>query len=436
MTTENGEQQRCGFAPALDGTIMAEGQGSSWLKARIVVTEDETGAPRILLDSGMSNDTHVIAYVPSNTISISNSSGRVWQECVSAATLLAVEMCASFELPIPSSPLESSGPLSLSDKLSLFISKTVSRQLDLKHRDGLWVQPMKSHPVEEVWLRPSPDCADEQLIREFLDQVNDRSGKNVIIVKLDATLQFTLNTDSHDSNVSSHDPKGWHSNKTTLWFDVIYVLPIAQGHLTSSTKIFVPPDTMAPHHPSDSESDSDEGLTYDPQERLIRQCSNNSDDDQDVKSHDLTSLSPHPRQPLPSASQFRKSSVVTIGNNNVHIFNCVPLYEFPAEKNFILLPRHVMDQLGCYGLENLLISPIEYSNLHDNQGVSFVAIVEDYRASHSSKNTVYIHPEVYFNMFPYPVDHTSTEHQIKAEVGIGVLSFMCYYSNHRCIVQG
>ena len=393
---------------------------SSWLKARIVVMEDDTGAPRILRDSGISNDTHVIAYVPSNTFSINNSSERVWQGCVSAATLLAVELCTSSELPVPSSPLESSGPLSLTNELCLYISKTVSKQLDLKHREGLWIQPMRSHPVEEVWLRPSPDCADEKLIGQFLDQVNDSSTRSVVIVKLDATLQFPLNT-------SSHDPKGQLVNKTTLWFDVIYVLPIAQGHLTSSSKIIiVPPDNAITHHRhSNSESDSDEGLTNDPNETLIRQCSNDSDDDyQDL---DLTSFSPHPRQPIPSASQFRRSSVVTIGNSNVHIFKCIPLYEFPAEKNFILLPRHVMDQLGCYGLENLHISPIQYPGLHDNQGVSFVAVVEDYRVSHSSRNTVYIHPEVYYNMFPYPVDHTSTEHQIQAEVGIEMLSLMCSY---------
>ena len=99
-----------------------------------------------------------------------------------------------------------------------------------------------------------------------------------------------------------------------------------------------------------------------------------------------TSL-PHSRQPLRSASQIRRLSVVTIGNNNVHLLKCIPLYDFPVEENFILLSKHVRDQLGCYSLENLLISLVEH---HGHQGINFVAIIKVYKEDDIPKHTVYV----------------------------------------------
>ena len=390
---------------------------SGWLKARIIVTKDDTGKPKMLRDSGIPNDTRVIATIPNNTLSSSSNLEEVWQRCVSSATLMTVEMVESCDLPVPSSPLDSStGSLSMSNDLSLYMCETISVQYRLKHREQIWIQPMKSHPVGEVWLRPSQDCAEkEEFIQQFLDQVHERSTMSTIIVRLGKMLQFTL------SNSSSHDPvrRSDDNGSTELWFDVVHMLPIAQGHLTADSKIIVVPldVSVSPCH-SNSDTDSDEGLTYDPHERIIKQYSGSDDtEDEDsyyAGSHDLKSLS-HPRQPLLSASQIRRSSVVTIGNN-IHLLKCIPLYDFPVEKNFILLSKHVRERLGCYGLENLLISPVEYPGHHADQGISFVAIIEDHKGIHIPKHTVYVHPEVYFNLFPYPVDHVTTHHQIQAEV--------------------
>ena len=382
---------------------------SGWLKARIMVTNDDTGEPKILRDTGVPNDTHVIATVPYSAFDKSSDLQGVWQKCVCSATLMAVEMVGSSDLPVPSSPLDaSSGSLSMSNELSLYVCEAISTQYQLNHRELIWIQPMKSHPVDEVWLKPSME--DEKLLEQFLDQVREKSATNTIIVRLDKMLQFTLST-------SSHDPK--RSRSTELWFDVVHVLPIAQGHLTTDSKIIIIPAdlSVSPCH-SNSDTDNDEGQSYDPHEGTISECSDSDDtedEDNHPVSHDQTVLS-HPRQPLLSASQIRRSSVVTRGNNNVHLLKCIPLYDFPVEKNFILLSKHVREQLGCYGLENLHISPFEYHDHHANQGISFVAIIEDYKGGHIPKRTVYVHPEVYFNLFPYPVDHVTTYHQIQAEV--------------------
>ena len=381
---------------------------SGWLKTRIVVTKDDTGDPKILRDSGVPNDTHVIATVPYKMFDKSTGLEGVWQKCINSAALMSVQMVGSCDLPVPSSPLDAStGSLSLSNDLSLYMSETISMQYQFKHRESIWIQPMKSHQVEEVWLRPSDDLVkNEKFIEQFLVQVHKRSRTNTIIVRLDKMLQFNV------------IQMGRCNELTELFFDVVHVLPIAQGHLTAASKIvIVPKDIVFPRHSnSDIDSDDDDGLEYDPQEGIIAKCSDSDTEDEDnyLGSHNQTMV-PHPRQPLLSASQIRRSSVVTMGNN-IHLLKCIPLYDFPQEKNFILLSKNVREQLGCYGLENLLISPVEFPGHHDNQGIRFVAVIEDYKGSDVSKHTVYVHPEVYYNLFPYPVDHLTTHHQIQAEV--------------------
>ena len=87
-----------------------------WLKARIVVTKDDIDEPKIPRDSGIPNNTHVIAVVVNSTFSFDVSSEWASQRCVSTATLISIDMARSCDLPIPSSPLESS-----SGSLSIFI---------------------------------------------------------------------------------------------------------------------------------------------------------------------------------------------------------------------------------------------------------------------------------------------------------------------------
>ena len=382
---------------------------SGWLKTRVIVTKDDDGETKILRDSGIPNNTHVIATVPDKNSSLE----RMWQSCVSSAALMSVQMVGSSDLLVPASPLEaSSGSLSLSNELSLYMCETISNQYQLRHRQLIWIQPMKSHPVEEVWLRPSHDVAkNEALVKLFLDQVRKRSESNTIVVRLDNLLLFTLDN-------SLCDPMRPDDNE--LWFDVVHVLPIAQGHLTTDSKIVVvPADLSLPPRHSNSDTDSDDdGLEYDPHEGIITKCSESDDtEDEDnyLGSHDKTMV-PQPRQPLLSASQIRRTSVVTMGNNNIHLLKCIPLYDFPQEKSFILLSKSVRERLGCYGLENLLLTPVEYPGHHGNQGIRFVAVIEDYKGNHVPNHAVYVHPEVYYNLFPYPVDHLTTHHQIQAEV--------------------
>lgn len=403
-----------GRVVSLRATILtARVMESGWLKARVIVTKDDNGKTKIARDSGVPNDTHVIATVPNRFFYKSSDLEEVWQRCVNSAALIPVQMVGSSDLPIPSSPLDaSSGSLSLSNDLSLYMCETITMQYQLKHRGSIWIQPMRSHPVEEVWLRPSLDSAKEKFMEQFLEQVHERSKINTIIVRLDKMLQFTLNN-------AGQMRKCDNNGLTELWFDVVHVLPIAQGHLTTESKIVIlPPDLVSPRR-SNSDTDSDDdGGEYDLQERIITKFSDSDDsEDEDsyLGSHDRT-LVPQPRQPLLSASQIRRSSVVTMGNNNIHLLKCIPLYDFPQEKNFILLTKNVREELGCYGLENLLISPVEYPGHHDNRGIRYVAVIEDYKGSHVSKHAVYVHPEVYYNLFPYPVDHLTTHHEIKAEV--------------------
>lgn len=375
---------------------------TGWLKAKVIVTKDDIGEPKILRDSGLPNDTQVIAIVPSNTFHTNINSEWVWRVCVNTATLISVKMVGSGNLPVPASPLElSTGSLSLSNDLSLYVPETVRLQHHFKNREVIWIQPIKSHPVQEVWLRASHYCS-EHSIQQFLDQIHQRSTKSKIIVKMNAMLHFNLSSGSHDA--------------TEMWFDVLQVLPIAQGNLTEDTRIIIVPasdDTPSLPRNSDDESDSDVGLTYDPHGRIIKDYSSGSEtEDEDSYSQGLLPV-PKPRQPLESASEIRRSSVVTI-SDNMHLFKCIPLYNFPVEKNFILLPPAVRERLGCYGLENLVISPC--GDLHADQSTSFVAIVEEFREKIGSRSTVYVHPEVYFYLFPFPVDHVSTRNQIKAEV--------------------
>ena len=378
-----------------------------WLKARIVVTKDDIDEPKLPRDSGIPNDTHVIAVVVNSTFPFDVSSEWAWQRCVSTATLISIDMARSCHLPIPSSPLESSsGSLSITTDLSIYLSETIRLQYHFKNREVVWIQPIKSHPVQEVWLRATREST-EKIIQQFLDQVEERSTSSRIIVKMNDMFRFNLNT-------SSHDPASKHES----WFDVLQVLPIAQGHLTKDTKIIIVPASHdaqpCPPH-SDEESDSDEGLTYDPQGRIIKDYSGSEGSDSDEETSIVGSHEPQPRKPLKSASEFRRSSVVTIGNN-LHLFKCVPLYNFPVEKNFILLPQSVRERIGCYGLENLIISPVEYSGHHGDEAISLIAIVEDYKERSSQRSVVYVHPEVYFNLFPYPMDHMNTCHKIQVEV--------------------
>jgi len=387
---------------------------SGWIKARITITTDDNGDAKIVKDSGVPNDTHVIGIVRSNVIRTNLNSEWVWQECVMSATLIPVEVVGSCDLAIPPSPvLESSAnSLTLSNEVTVYMSETISKQNMYKDREPIWIQPIKSLPVKEVWLSPTHNCAEEQLIQQFLEQIYNQITKHKIIVRVEGTLQFNLNS-SHDQ-VSSHDC----SHQKELWFDVLQVLPIAQGHLTKDTKIIVVPPLD-----NDSDTDSDNEQTYDTRTREIKECSDTDDtEDEDYYqgSHDLPSLQQQslPRQPLLLASQIRLPPVATETEEGklVHIFTCLPLCDFPAEKNFILVPLDVREKLGCFGLENLLVSP---AGLHANQGMSFVAIIEDFKGKHTTRmqhSTVYVHPEVYFNLFPFPVDHITTHHMIKAKV--------------------
>ena len=378
-----------------------------WLKARIVVTKDDTGGPKIPRDSAIPSDTQVIAVVVNGTFPADISSEWPWQRCVNNATLISVDMVDSCDLPVPSSPLESStGSSSMTSDLPLHLSETIRLQYQLKNRDLVWIHPINSHPVEEVWLRAA-SVSNESTIKQFLIQIEKRSTNNKIIVKLNALLEFTLNNSS--------------TSKDEIWFDVLQVLPIAQGHLTKDTKIIIVPSSCdaQPRPPqSDDDSDSDEALTYDPQDRIIysdTEASESDEESSNLELHDSKSLAPQPRKTIKSASEFRRSSLVTIGNN-MHLFKCVPLYDFPAEKNFILLPKVVRERLGCYGLENLIISPVEHSDHHDDEVISLVAVVDDYKGRRGPRSVVYVHPEVYFNLFPYPLDHMNMCHRIHAQV--------------------
>ena len=385
---------------------------TGWLKAKIIVSRDDIGETKLLRDAGVPNDTSVIAIVPNNTFPTNKNSECAWQVYAdNTAKLISVEMVESRDAPVPASPLElSTGSLSLTTDLSLYMSETIRMLHEFKNREIVWIQPMKSHPVQEVWLSHTHDC-EENLIKQFLDQIHQRSKESKIIVRINGKLQFDLKSRSHDPASAYHTQE--------IWFEVLQVVPIAQGHLTEDSKIIVgsPSDDIESQccH-SDDDSDDDGGLTYDPQNRFI--YSDNETDDDDDNTRDLSSLLPsrlQPRQRLLSASEIRRSSVVTIGNN-WHIFKCIPLYNYPVEKNFILLPKSVRERLGCYGLENLIISPVESSHLHIDLGTSFVAIVEDFKEKSDQRSVIYVHPEVYFNLFPFPVNHVTTCHSIQAEV--------------------
>lgn len=387
-----------------------------WMRTRIIVSSANISVPKILRDSGIPDSTNVIAIVRDNVIHTEFKSEWVWQGCVSDATLISVEMVESRDLPVPSSPLEvSTGALLLSNDLSLYISETTSTQYGFKNREVLWIQPMVSHPVQEVWFSPSYECAEEQLIQQFLDQIYKQASKHRIIVKMNNTLLFTLNNSSHDPSSSSGDDD-------ELWFNVLHVSPIAQGHLTEQTKIIIVPPMGNKPNNSGSDSSSDEGLTYLTQETTVMRCSDSDDtenEDNNLGSHDQPSS--QSRQPLMSASEIepRKLSLPNpYPYDNIHLLECIPLINFPLAKNFILISAKVRERLGCYGLENLLISPVECPGHHGNQDIKYVAIIEDAKAKiggRVSSSAIYVHPEVYFNLFPFPVDHVSTHH-IRAEI--------------------
>lgn len=396
---------------------------SGWIKTRIIMTNGDIDNAKILRDSGVPNDTHVIATIPYNSFpsNVALDYNVLLQGCVSSVSLITVEMVRSCDLPTPPSPLleSSTGSLSLANEVSLYLPETISRQFNFKHRDLIWIQPMESHPIEEVWLSPFYDYAGH-LIETFMRQLEERIVKSKIIVKMNETLQFTVN--------SSHDPVGAYKEfiPKELKFDVLKVLPIVQGHLTKHTRIIGLPAGDKSHchdddDDDDDETDSDEGLSYDTKEGTVGQCSDSdlTDDDDDIlESHDLPSLPRQRQQQLMSASHIRRSSSVTRGKVS---FKCIPLYDFPAEKNFVLLPEDVRRKLGCFGLENLFIYPVEELYHHGYKGVSFVAIVEQFKGRHNSHSTVYVHPEVYFNLFPFPVDHVTTIHRIHAEVSSDLL---------------
>lgn len=165
------------------------------------------------------------------------------------------------------------------------------------------------------------------------------------------------------------------------------------------------------HSDDDTESDSDgEGQTYDLQGTPVVIPYSDSDTDIEDTLHNLPS-SLLPQQP---ASHIRKSSVVTIGNK-IHKLKCLPLYNFLVEKNFIHVPVAISEQMGCYGLENL-ISPVEIPDFHVNQDNSFVAVIEDYKGRRKDRSTVYVHPELFFNLFPFPINDIDVDHMINAEV--------------------
>ena len=377
-----------------------------WCKGKIVTTKDDISTVRIARDAGLPDDTKVVVMVPFRSFRSELNPEWVWQGCVTSGTLVAVKILEQCDLPmLPSPSLESVPPLSMTNMLSIYVSENFCKLHQYKHRDQLWLQPMSTFDVQEVWLSPSPSSV--PYVEQFLEQLADKVTSDMLLVKMGGVFRFEL------------------QNKEILYFDVVQVAPMCQGQLNIDTNVFVLPsfDNASPHHRSDSDTDSDEaGKTYHVQPGIIEERQHRDDSDDDTESEDdfTSQLHVMPRTRLPSASQLRRSSLVTTGNSG-HLLSCVPMNNFPADRNFILLPSATLKKLDCYGLENLLISPVEVMQPYNFQGVSFVAVIEEtkdllHRHSNYIYPLAYLHPELFYNLFPYPMDQSVSDCVIRAEV--------------------
>ena len=375
-----------------------------WCKGKILTTRDSVNIVRIARDAGLHDDTKVIVMIPFSSFRTELNPEWVWQGCVTSGTLVAVEIVKQCDLPIPPSPSLEAAPMT--NILSVYVSEKVCKLYQYKNQDYVWLQPMRSFSVEEVWLSPSPN--DVAYVDQFLDQLTSRVINETLLVNMGRVFPFEL-------------------QDKMLYFDVVQVSPMCQGHLTSDTNVFVLPfsNNISPPLRSDSDTDSDEmsGKIYHVQPGIIEDRHGDGSDDDTESEDDLTNqLHSLPRTKLPSASQIRKSSVVTLGNA-AHLLTCIPINNFPSERNFIILPSKTLKKLNCYGLENLLISPVDLMQPDDFHGVSFVAVIEETKECmhhHHHGNCLYppayLHPELFYNLFPYPMDRAVADCVIRAEV--------------------
>jgi len=377
-----------------------------WCKGKILATRDDVNTVRIALGAGLPDDTKVIVMVPFSNIRNELNPEWVWQGCVTSGNLVAVEMVNQCNLPIPPSPSPEAAPsLSLTNtlQLSVYVSERICKLYQFKNQDYVWLQPIKSFSVQEVWLSPS-SSSDFSCMEQFLDQLSNRVASRRLLVKMGGVFRFEL-------------------QDKVLFFDVVQVSPMCQGHLTSDTCVFVLPssDNTSPRRHSDSDSDSDDRSrkTYHVQPGIIEDRQDDGSDDDTESEDDLTNHLYTSHTKLPQASQIRKSSVVTLGDS-AHLLSCVPINNFPADKNFIILPSQTLKKLNCYGLENLLISPLEMVQPDGFHGVSFVAVVEETKDCLHYSNCVYpvayLHPELFYNLFPYPMDQAVSDCVIRAKV--------------------
>jgi len=390
----------------------------AWCKGKILTTRDDVNTVRIALSAGLPDDTKVVVMIPYSGFRTELNPEWVWQGCVTTGTLVAVEMVSQSTLPIPPSPSpEAVPPLCLTNALPVYVSERVCKLYQYKNQDYVWLQPMRSFSVQEVWL--SPSSSDFVHMEQFLDQLANKVTSNRLLVKMGGVFQFEL-------------------QDKVLYFDVVHVSPICQGHLTSDTNVLVlpSPDNISPPPCSDSDSDSDDRSrkTYHVQPGIIEDRQDDGSDDDTESEDDLTDhLHSLSRTRLQSASQIRRSSIVTLGNS-AHLLSCVPINNFPADRNFIILPSNTLKKLNCYGLENLLISPLEVIQPDGFDGVSFVAVVEETKDclyhGKSVYPVAYLHPELFYNLFPYPMDRAVADCVVRAEVCYLVaMVIFVYYSN-------
>ena len=338
----------------------------------------------------------------------------------------------------------------------------------------VWFRKTTAYPLERVVICTSKECSTEE-IRDSIDNLFSECDRSIIIFQ----KNFKFHFQPHPSSQTNNDHASNHTSSSTddifalpspLTFDVLGTTPTLQGRLTSNTKLTI----VSPQdHPFSRHSTLEaRGTSFDDDDFIDDDI---LDGEYFLKRRDTLRAHKQRSVSLSSASDIRLEDSVQYedqpvslppSSQNIHlVLDAQTAPDFKLQYHFILIPKKHALEYNLYDLHHVLITTfsagpasgrnnsndfvlqlnndlkrqraelvrrnswigcVERKHLavvrHYDSRFELEAYMSQYRLGvEADLNTIYIHPELFFYLFPESLSVSPRRYLVQIEVSFSDL---------------